>query len=648
MLGGLAASAPCAALLASPIDARVMSLLLLGSTTLAVAALRQGRGRSSWPWVVAAALAGGVALGPSLADRPGWTFALLLGVLALFYRRRPVRRGGLDAADPHTLPAWGALGPAAAVVLLVSLHGEPPALVAVSSIAACALAALLGLQALFRLGLPPPEHRRWLTLWILLFFGGAVSGDAGLRSLLWALSATPPLIADMIRSPEARPFASLFDTILSRPELMLASSFGLVIAFGALLLALPIARAGAGSVAGIDAVFTAVSATCVTGLIVLDTPSVFSLFGEGVLLLLIQLGGLGIMSFSTAALLALNQRPSLRHERALAEVFVSWEGHDPARAVKHIFAVTFVAEALGALLLAARFATYYGEAPGPALWRGLFTAVSAFCNAGFALQTTSLMPYQTDAFVILVVATLIFVGSLGPVAVVARFRAPQRVRRVSVHLMEAAAVVLTVAGAVAFLAFEWSGVLADLSFFDRLHNALFQSVTLRTAGFNSVDIAAVRPHTEVFMLIWMFIGGSPGSTAGGIKTTTFAIILLSVASVLSGRPEAVYRNRRLSHDTFYRATAIFVLGLASVLVLWWALLLTQPLEPMSALFEAVSALATVGLSLGATNELDEVGKLLVSIGMFAGRLGPVTVLFLFAAERRTPHRRFPETSLPVG
>jgi trk system potassium uptake protein TrkH len=354
------------------------------------------------------------------------------------------------------------------------------------------------------------------------------------------------------------------------------------------------------------------------------------------------------MTFSTAALFVLRKRPSLRHERALADVFVAWEGHDPASAVRRILLVTFVAEGLGALLLAARFATSHGEGVGAALWRGLFTAVSAFCNAGFALQPDSLVPYREDAVVTMVVATLVFVGALGPVVVVALRVESRRSRALVVRLVVLTSLALAAVGSLLFLALEWRASLGALGWPDRLHNAVFQSVTLRTAGFNSVDFAELLPETRAWMLGFMFIGGAPGSTAGGIKVTTFAVILLSVAAAVRGRPEAVFMSRRISHDTFYRAAAIFVLGLGSVVGLWMALLLTQTLPPLEALFEAVSALGTVGLSLGATAELDEVGKVLVSIGMFAGRLGPVTMLFLFAAERRPPKWGYPEVELPVG
>ena len=650
LLGSMAASTPCALLLGDGVPAGSSLGLLLTSVGLTVAAVRQGRGREGRWWVAAAALVGVLTLAPSLWTRPAWTFAIaLVGVAVFSWSRRPLRRGGVDAADPDTLPVWGALGPCTVVVLLVALARNPPPEVLWSAFWTTVLTSLLGLQALAR-GPRPLSKRRVQGLWfwgLLVAAGLLAFSDPGLRGFLWLTSGLGPIFfVDSPRSPE-RPFGGVVETILSRPELSLAVGFGGVIAVGSVLLSVPSAIEGGSGISGIDAFFTAVSATCVTGLIVLDTPEVFTGWGEFVLLVLIQLGGLGIMSFSVAALAVLRQRPSIRHERALADVFVGWRGH-PNRAVKHIFRVTFVAESLGALLLAARFFTAHGDPPGTALWRGLFTSVSAFCNAGFALQSNSLVPYQGDALITLIVSTLIYVGALGPVAVVALLSRTGRGRGLSVRLMVQVSALLSLVGTALFLAFEFRGVLAGLSWGDRVHNAVLQSITLRTAGFNSVEMGDLRPETQVFMLLWMFIGGGPGSTAGGIKTTTFAVILMSVASTLRARPEVTYRSRRINHGTFYRATAILALGLASVAALWMALLLTQTIEPLAALFESVSALATVGLSVGATQELDEVGKCLIALGMFAGRLGPVTVLYLFAADRRPPKWRYPETGFPVG
>lgn len=430
------------------------------------------------------------------------------------------------------------------------------------------------------------------------------------------------------------------------PELLLALSFAATIVGATVLLAMP------GSADGVplpllDAFFTAVSAVCVTGLSVIDAGARLSASGELVLLSSIQVGGLGIMTFSTAALAVLRQRPSVAHERALDDVFVSWEGTEPSRAVKQILLVTLVVELGGGLLLAARLLGAHGLSLSEALWEGLFTAVSAFCNAGFGLRSSSLVDFQGDALFTLLVTVIVSAGALGPFAVAALGSRRDR-RRLGFRMMVGMAVGLSVVGFVLFAALEWRGVLAELSVLDRLHNAWFQSITLRTAGFNSIDLDQLGPATVVVMMVIMFIGGAPGSTAGGIKTTTVAVIVLSVAAAIRGRPEVIHRARRIDHASFYRAVAIVVLGGLAVLGLWIALLVTQAGRPIWLLFEAVSALGTVGLTLGITGQLDEVGKILIALAMFVGRLGPVTVLFLFASVRRGPRVGYPTVGVPVG
>lgn len=645
-LASLALSTPSAVFLSSGHDLGVIGALTGASVLLAVAALCVLRGGASRPWVLVAAVVGIVALGPALGNRPGWTFVLgflVLGLLSWGRRQRRDVVASERGTDEQFL--WGVLTPAGASVLLVALSPAPHPVEVVSSTVASFFVSLVGLHTIYALIGPGSGRVNRVAAWGLLMVVGLATGDHGLRGLLWWTAGASALLVPGEDTPS--PLRSLADAILGRPELLLTVSFAGAIFVGTVLLSVPAAVNGEAPLALIDAFFTAVSATCVTGLVVVDTATTFSGFGEVVVLVLIQLGGLGMMTFSTAALVVLQRRLSLRFERSVSDLFVSWEGSSPARAVRHILLITLVVEGLGALLLAARFSTAYGESIGPALWRGLFTAVSAFCNAGFALQSDSLVQYQSDAFVILVVATLIFLAALGPVVLLA-IAESRAGRSIPVRLMLVTSTALVVVGTGAFAAFEWSGVLEPLALPERLTNALFQSVTLRTAGFNSVDIQDLKPQTQAFMLVMMFIGGSPGSTSGGIKTTTFAVILLSVAATVRGRAAVVYRSRRISHDTFYRATAILVFGASSVFVLWSALLLTQPVGPLAALFETVSALGTVGLSTGVTGHLDEVGKLLVSLGMFAGRLGPLTVLLLFASGRRPPRWRYPEIGLPVG
>jgi trk system potassium uptake protein TrkH len=625
--------------------------LALATLALALAALAEGRGGHGRSMVLVATGALFLGLHDQLISRPALALILGLGAVLLSARNtRPLPTGGLDLAEPFSLPAWGAMLPTLWVSLAVGSAPHPEPLAELAATATGLLASGLAVLSFYGVRTPRSWVRRLaLAVWLGAIAAAAVAlEDHGLRLMALALAAGTPVLADLFEARRGRPFASWADPIASRPALMLAVTFGVTAGVGAVLLWLPVS-AGGGAISGIDAFFTAVSATCVTGLIVLDTPSAFSGFGQLVIFALIQVGGLGIMTFSTAALAVLRRRPSLRHERALTDLFVAKEGQDHVGAVKDVLKVTVATELLGAAALTALFAARHGDDLGAALWRGLFTSVSAFCNAGFALQSDSLMPYAEDPWVLYTIAALITVGGLGPVATLAaRDLIRRRSISIAVRLIFLTSAALTLGGALLIAAFEWQSSLHHLGVVDRLHNAIFQSVTLRTAGFNSVDFTLLRPETQILMLPFMLVGGSPGSTAGGIKTTTFAVVLLSMVAVIRGRPEALVKKRRIEHATFYRAVAITTLGLSSAFGLWMLVVLTQAIDPLSAVFEAFSAVGTVGVSVGATGRLDDVGKLLVAAGMFAGRLGPLTLLLLFAARRRPPPFTHPEVGVPVG
>ncbi len=432
------------------------------------------------------------------------------------------------------------------------------------------------------------------------------------------------------------------------PATLLLSSFGALCSLGTLLLLAVGTRPGHTPLDVVDAAFTAVSASCVTGLVVRDTGGDFGFVGQAVILLLIQVGGLGIMTLSSAALAAMGRRISLRHERVLGQVL--GEEHRAAvfQTLRRIVVVTAASELLGAALLFALFAAR-GIAPGTAAWKAVFTAISAFCNAGFALDADSLMWAQRDPLILHVVATLIVIGGLSPAAIAA---IPHRIRRrpvpTAVRMVWWASASLLFVGFVLFAVVEWNGVLADLPILDRFHNAWFQSVTLRTAGFNSVDIARVHPATRTWMLLWMFIGGSPGGTAGGIKTTTVVVLLAAAWSGIRGRREPVLFGRVVSRGTVVRALAV---TLASSLVLFTGLMavqLTQDIDDPVALFEVVSALGTVGLSQGATPHLDGVGRIVIIACMFAGRVGPLTIFYLVAQRLREPPSWYPRVDIQVG
>ncbi|MBX3273375.1 MAG: hypothetical protein KF729_24140 [Sandaracinaceae bacterium] len=436
--------------------------------------------------------------------------------------------------------------------------------------------------------------------------------------------------------------------LTEHPARLLVATFAALVVVGAALLALPVASANGHTIGVLDAVFTAASAVCVTGLIVLDTPAAFSGLGQAVILALIQIGGLGIMTFYTVAFAALGRRLSLRHERAIAGAMNVDDRRALVSSLRRVLAVTVAAEGAGALLLAGAFAVE-GDALGTALWRGVFTSISAFCNAGFALQTDSLVPYQTSPFILYTVAALIVAGGLSPVAVLALPRWLRGARvPLQVHLISIASAVLLVVGAVIYAAFEWSDTLGHLSWGDRVHNAIFQSVTLRTAGFNTVDLSLARPETLTVMIAFMLIGGSPGGTAGGVKTTTLVVILLMVGAALRGGRDPSAFGRRIGTSTVFKAGAVVTVGVAALLAGLVAVQLTQSLDLSVAAFEVASALGTVGLSIGGTAMLDEVGKIIVIGLMFAGRVGPLT-LFVFLTEREEERAlHYPVEEVDVG
>lgn len=439
----------------------------------------------------------------------------------------------------------------------------------------------------------------------------------------------------------------LVDALLDSPARLMVTSFAALSFLGGALLVSPFSGTGSVPISFLDALFTSVSATCVTGLAVLDTPSAFSWAGQAVILALIQAGGLGVMTFSSAIALVLGRRLGVREEAVAAELLGGGEvRRDLDYAVRTVFRVTFWAEALGALALTALFAAR-GDPLATALWRGIFTSVSAFCNAGFALQSDSLVGYADSPAVLAVVGLLITAGGLGPMVMVALPRLARGRGSLHAKLVVVTSAVLTFGGAAAFLALEWGHTLAGFGILDKASNAIFQAVTFRTAGFNSIDFGAIQPGTWTLSLFSMFIGGSPGSTAGGMKTTTLAVLVLAVFTAIRGRSEAIVGGRRLPHRTLYEATAISSAGILSALAVLFSLQITQPIPLDRALFEVVSALGTVGLSMNTTGQLDGIGKIVIMLAMFAGRVGPLT-LFIFLAGRPQAARGYPIEPVSVG
>jgi len=437
------------------------------------------------------------------------------------------------------------------------------------------------------------------------------------------------------------------------PSRVLAVSFLAAILIGTFLLSLPFA-ARQGRTPVIDAFFTAASAVCVTGLVVKDTPVHFSPAGQVVILGLIQIGGLGIMTFSTLIILAARRRISFRERLLIQSSFHPGIPKDLPSLVRSIFAYTLAIEAVGAALLFAWFLAEFGAGRAAAL--AVFHSVSAFCNAGFSLFSDSLTGYRGHTGIVMTVAGLIMLGGIGfPVLRETRQLAlakwTGRPVRPSLHfkLIVTTTLILVLAPFILFLFLERSSSMASLTTGDRLLSSFFQSVTARTAGFHTISVTALGPASVLILLVLMFIGASPASTGGGVKTSTASLVVLLVRARLKARETASAFHRSLAADLVAKSFILIALAVAVVFLASGVLLASQPaLRMRDALFEAFSAFGTVGLSMGVTSALTPVGKLAIVLTMFVGRVGPLTLLY--ALSRRKPRGTFEyaEESVLVG
>ncbi|WP_254677959.1 TrkH family potassium uptake protein [Agrococcus sp. SGAir0287] len=419
------------------------------------------------------------------------------------------------------------------------------------------------------------------------------------------------------------------------------------------LLALPISSTPEGSSSWIDALFTAVSAACVTGLTVVDTALYWTPFGQTVILVLVQLGGLGVMVFTTlVGVLVLRrltigarvQTASETHSRGIGEV---------GSIVRAIVVTSLVVEGVVALALLPRFMLGYGESFGDALWLSVFHAVSSYNNAGFALFSDNLIGFVDDPFVCVPLMVSTVVGGLGfPVIVQILKRVSGRARILSLHalLVLGGTALLLPLGALAIGALEWSnpGTLGALEPGSRVLTSLFHSVQTRTAGFNALDIGAMRPETLLVMDVLMLIGGGPAGTAGGIKLTTFAVLLFIILAEVRGDGTVHAFGRRLSRAVHREAITVALLAVALVVAATLAILVLTEETFDDVLFEAVSAFATVGLSTGITADLGWPSQLILVILMFLGRVGPATVATAIALRRTTRAYELPKERPLIG
>lgn len=439
---------------------------------------------------------------------------------------------------------------------------------------------------------------------------------------------------------------------LLHPTRTVALAFLLAIAAGTGLLLTPLAGAGVAPTTWLTAFFTAVSAVCVTGLVIVDTGTHWSLFGQFVIMLLIQIGGFGMMTAATLLGLMVNRSLRLR-TRLIAQVETHSIGlGDVSGVARMVLLVTLVAELLLAVVLTARFAWTYDMAWPNAVWYGVFHSVSAFNNAGFALHADGLMRYATDAWILLPIALAIVLGGIGfPVFHDIRSRMNDP-RHWSLHtkLTLTGTAALLLGGTVVLLIFEWSnpGTLGPMDLGDKLLSATFASVSARTAGFNSLDIAAMTHESWALHYFLMFVGGGSAGTAGGVKVGTFLILVLLVYAEIRGRSDCEAFGRRISNSAQRQAITVLVLGSSMVVLGTLVILRGTDLPTDQVIFEVISAFGTVGLSTGITAELPPSGQLMLTLLMYVGRVGTITLAASLAMGHNRAAYRYPEEHPIVG
>ncbi|WP_409305018.1 TrkH family potassium uptake protein [Peribacillus sp. SCS-155] len=436
------------------------------------------------------------------------------------------------------------------------------------------------------------------------------------------------------------------------PPKILVMGFAALILLGACLLMLPIATEDGNGLSFLNALFTATSATCVTGLVVVDTGDTFTKFGELTILSLIQVGGLGFMTFATFFFFLLGKRISLRERLLLQEALNNTSFAGIVRLVKRVLIFTSVIELVGAAILAIRFS--FDMPVGRAIYYGIFHSISNFNNAGFDLmgEYRSLTPYVEDPTVVLTVCALITLGGLGFI-VMNELYEYHDTNRLSVHtkIVLVTTLILTLGATLLIFLFEYGNekTLGHLSYLGKVLGSLFQAVTPRTAGANTLNLVDLTQSTLFLTIFLMFVGAGPGSTAGGIKITTLATLAATVWSQIKGKEDVVMFKRRVVIETILKAITVAMSAMFLVILVTMLLTMTQTGHNfIFYLFEATSAFGTVGLSLGLTPLLTPIGKVIIIFTMFMGRLGPLTVAFAVSARRKPDPYKHPKGKIMIG
>lgn len=434
------------------------------------------------------------------------------------------------------------------------------------------------------------------------------------------------------------------------PAQIMVVGFAIIIFIGTFLLTLPIASTTEESVSFIDALFTATSASTVTGLVVVETGTQYTIFGQIVILTMIQVGGIGFMTMATLFALIMKKRISLRDRLILQASLNQMSMEGIVRLIRKVILYSIVIESVAAVILAIR---WYAELPlGRAIYYGIFHAISIFNNACFDLMGTSLIAYTDDVVINVVSMVLIVTGGLGFI-VISDVLDYKKTKRLSLHtrVVLSVSAFLIVGGTVVIFILEFSNpvTLGQQSWTGKVLASFFQSVTPRSAGASTVNLAELREVTQFFLIALMFIGASPGSAGGGIKTTTFAILIAAMVSMLRGRRDIILFRHRLEQETIFKAITMTLLFLFLIIFVSVTLSIIEPTDHfLMILFEVTSAFSTVGLSLGLTPELSTVGKMLIIMTMFIGRVGPLTMAYALGRKSDKELYRHPEGKIMIG
>lgn len=436
------------------------------------------------------------------------------------------------------------------------------------------------------------------------------------------------------------------------PTRIIVSSFALIIFTGACLLSLPIASNDGKSIGFLNALFTSTSATCVTGLVIADTLTQWTLFGQLVILLLIQIGGLGLITLATFFSVLLGRKISMKGKILAQESISDYSFADVLKMIKSVIRITICVELIGAILLSVSFIPKFGLR---GIYMAIFHAVSAFCNAGFDLMGDyqSLTQYSSDPLVTYTVASLVIIGGLGFI-VWKDLYGFRHARTLYLHTKVVLIITagLIAFGAVFFLVSEHSNpeTMGSLNLFDKINAAFFQSVTCRTAGFNTVPLNEMNEISKIMTILLMFIGAAPGSTGGGIKITTFGILVMAILSNIMGNEETVVLRRRVSQMVVNKALTIAGLSMVLIFIMTTIIINVEKQAFVNVLYEVTSAFGTVGLSTGLTPGLHSISKLMLIFTMFLGRVGPLSfaVAIAIREKKKLQNAVYPEGKIMVG